>query len=186
MSWLTIYQSFSFNLYTKVFASLIGTGGALFNNSARRRVSSWTSECKICFVRSYFCSFCFVLVLLHATRNQARPSLLTKKQRSIMGGQSSGSSACSEESFVKMPTIKFTKLFINGEFIDSVSGKTFETIDPRTGEVITRVAEGDKEDVDLAVKAARAAFDHGPWPRLPGAVNIYLTPLCSSVLLFRP
>ncbi|PRQ45481.1 putative aldehyde dehydrogenase (NAD(P)(+)) [Rosa chinensis] len=86
-----------------------------------------------------------------------------------MGGQSEGSSTCSEESFVKMPTIKFTKLFINGEFIDSVSGKTFETIDPRTGEVITRVAEGDKEDVDLAVKAARAAFDHGPWPRLPGA-----------------
>ncbi|PRQ46597.1 putative aldehyde dehydrogenase (NAD(P)(+)) [Rosa chinensis] len=86
-----------------------------------------------------------------------------------MGGQSNGSSACSEESFVKMPTIKFTKLFINGEFVDSVSGKTFETIDPRTGELITRVAEGDKEDVDLAVKAARAAFDHGPWPRLPGA-----------------
>ncbi|XP_004287088.1 PREDICTED: aldehyde dehydrogenase family 2 member C4-like [Fragaria vesca subsp. vesca] len=78
------------------------------------------------------------------------------------------SNASSEESFVKLPTIKFTKLFINGEFVDSVSGKTFETIDPRTGEVITRVAEGDKEDVDLAVKAARAAFDHGTWPRLPG------------------
>ncbi|KAK9947720.1 hypothetical protein M0R45_003332 [Rubus argutus] len=75
----------------------------------------------------------------------------------------------SEESFVKMPTIKFTKLFINGEFVDSISGKTFETIDPRTGEVIIRVAEGDKEDVDLAVKAARTAFDHGRWPRMPGS-----------------
>nr|POF02685.1 aldehyde dehydrogenase family 2 member c4 [Quercus suber] len=48
-------------------------------------------------------------------------------------------------------------------------GKTFETIDPRTGEVIARIAEGDKEDVDLAVNAARHAFDDGPWPRLPGS-----------------
>ncbi|EXB37033.1 Aldehyde dehydrogenase family 2 member C4 [Morus notabilis] len=72
------------------------------------------------------------------------------------------------ESFVKMPTIKFTKLFINGEFVDSVSGKTFETRDPRNGEVIANIAEGDKEDVDLAVRVARAAFDHGPWPRMSG------------------
>ncbi|XP_023918659.1 aldehyde dehydrogenase family 2 member C4 [Quercus suber] len=72
------------------------------------------------------------------------------------------------DSFVKMPTIKFTKLFINGKFVDSISGKTFETIDPRTEEAITRVAEGDKEDIDLAVKAAREAFDNGPWPRLSG------------------
>ncbi|KAG9458685.1 hypothetical protein H6P81_003193 [Aristolochia fimbriata] len=70
---------------------------------------------------------------------------------------------------VKLPEVKFTKLFINGHFVDSVSGKTFETIDPRNGEVIARVAEGDKEDVDLAVKAARKAFDHGPWPRMSGA-----------------
>ncbi|KAK6944991.1 Aldehyde dehydrogenase domain [Dillenia turbinata] len=72
------------------------------------------------------------------------------------------------EAYAKIPKIKFTKLFINGEFVDSVSGKTFETIDPRSGEVIAEVAEGDKEDVDLAVKAARFAFDHGPWPRMPG------------------
>ncbi|KAG2713174.1 hypothetical protein I3760_04G163500 [Carya illinoinensis] len=82
-----------------------------------------------------------------------------------MGSRCDGSSAAS---FVKNPTIKFTKLFINGEFVDSISGKTFETIDPRTGEVITKIAEGDKEDVGSAVKAARQAFDHGPWPRLPG------------------
>ncbi|XP_042975404.1 aldehyde dehydrogenase family 2 member C4-like isoform X2 [Carya illinoinensis] len=82
-----------------------------------------------------------------------------------MGSHSDDSSA----SFVKNPTIKFTKLFINGEFVDSVSGKTFETIDPRTGKVTARIAEGDKEDVELAVKAARQAFDHGPWPRLPGS-----------------
>ncbi|XP_052180372.1 aldehyde dehydrogenase family 2 member C4-like [Diospyros lotus] len=74
----------------------------------------------------------------------------------------------SSESPVKIPEIKFTKLFIGGSFVDSASGKTFETVDPRTGEAIARVAEGDKEDVDLAVKAARDAFDHGPWPRLSG------------------
>ncbi|KNA03060.1 hypothetical protein SOVF_212760 [Spinacia oleracea] len=68
----------------------------------------------------------------------------------------------------KIPEIEFTKLFINGEFVDAVSGKTFETIDPRNGEVVAKVAEGDKEDVDLAVKAAREAFDHGPWPRMSG------------------
>ncbi|KAL0337431.1 UNVERIFIED_CONTAM: Aldehyde dehydrogenase family 2 member C4 [Sesamum calycinum] len=48
------------------------------------------------------------------------------------------------------------------------TGKTFESVDPRSGEVIAKIAEGEKEDVDLAVKAAREAFDSGPWPRLPG------------------
>ncbi|CAL5400315.1 unnamed protein product [Camellia sinensis] len=75
------------------------------------------------------------------------------------------------ESFVKIPDIKFTKLFINGNFVDSISGKTFGTINPRTGEQIARIAEGDKEDVNLAVKAARVAFDHGPWPRLSGSAR---------------
>ncbi|KAK3041658.1 hypothetical protein RJ639_001468 [Escallonia herrerae] len=83
-----------------------------------------------------------------------------------MAVESNGSSVCFGS---KLPDIKFTKLFINGEFVDALSGKTFETIDPRTGEVIARIAEGDAEDVDLAVKAARDAFDHGPWPRLPGS-----------------
>lgn len=71
----------------------------------------------------------------------------------------------------KIPAIKFTKLFINGEFVDAVSGKTFETIDPRTGEVISRIAEGDKEDIDLAVRAARHAFDNGQWPRMSGSAR---------------
>ncbi|RDX67720.1 Aldehyde dehydrogenase family 2 member C4, partial [Mucuna pruriens] len=62
----------------------------------------------------------------------------------------------------------FTKLFINGDFVDSLSGVEFETIDPRTGEVIARIAEGAKEDIDIAVEASRLAFDHGPWPRMPG------------------
>lgn len=56
-----------------------------------------------------------------------------------------------------------TKLLINGEWCNSVSGKTFPTINPATEEVIAQVAEADKADVDLAVKAARRAFDSGPW-----------------------
>ena len=61
-------------------------------------------------------------------------------------------------------------------------GKTFETVDPRTGEVITRVSEGNGEDIDLAVKAARHAFDHGPWPRLSGSVRVTTYFLFSSPL----
>ena len=56
------------------------------------------------------------------------------------------------------PEIKFTKLFINGEFVNSVSGKTFETINPSTGEKICDLQEGDKEDVEMAIKAAKTAF----------------------------
>src|SRR5438876_2176931 len=63
------------------------------------------------------------------------------------------------------PTVKVsaTKLLINNKWVDSASGKTFPTINPATGEVITRVAEADAADVDKAVSAARAAFDNGPW-----------------------
>lgn len=54
--------------------------------------------------------------------------------------------------------IKYTKLFINNEWVDSVSKKTFPTINPQDESVITQVAEGDKADIDLAVQAARKAF----------------------------
>ncbi|CAL2231376.1 unnamed protein product [Prunus armeniaca] len=47
-----------------------------------------------------------------------------------------------------------------------VSGKTFPTLDPRTGNVIAHVAEGDSEDINRAVSAARKAFDEGPWPKM--------------------
>lgn len=53
------------------------------------------------------------------------------------------------------------------------SGKTFPTLDPRTGEVIAQVAEGDARDIDLAVSAARNAFDEGPWPRMTAYVRTY-------------
>src|SRR5271170_6215471 len=55
------------------------------------------------------------------------------------------------------------KLFINGQWVDAASGKTFETPNPATGATLANVAEGDAEDIDRAVRAARAAFDEGPW-----------------------
>jgi phenylacetaldehyde dehydrogenase len=58
------------------------------------------------------------------------------------------------------------KMLIGGKWVDSVSGKTFETYNPATGEVLAHVAEGDKQDVDLAVRAARQAFETGPWPAM--------------------
>ena len=58
------------------------------------------------------------------------------------------------------------KLFINGKWVEAASGRTFATYNPATGEVLAQVAEGDRADIDLAVKAARAAFDTGPWRKL--------------------
>jgi phenylacetaldehyde dehydrogenase len=58
------------------------------------------------------------------------------------------------------------KMLINGNWVNSISGKTFPTYNPSTGEVLAQVAEGDREDIEQAVKAARKAFDHGPWRRL--------------------
>jgi len=55
---------------------------------------------------------------------------------------------------------------INGQWVDSISGKTFSTYDPATGKVLAQVAEGTAEDIGVAVSAARRAFDRGPWRRL--------------------
>jgi aldehyde dehydrogenase (NAD+) len=59
------------------------------------------------------------------------------------------------------PEIKFTQLFINNEWVDAESGKTFSTLNPATGEEIAKVQEGDKADVNKAVTAARTAFKLG-------------------------
>ena len=65
------------------------------------------------------------------------------------------------------PKVKIgqTRLLINGEWQDAADGRTFETINPVTEEVIAKVALGGREDVDRAVAAARRAFDEGPWRR---------------------
>jgi phenylacetaldehyde dehydrogenase len=55
------------------------------------------------------------------------------------------------------------KLLIDGKWVDAASGKTFASYNPATGDVLAHVADGDKEDADRAVKAARRAFESGPW-----------------------
>jgi len=57
-------------------------------------------------------------------------------------------------------------MLVGGKWVYAQSGKTFPTLNPATGEVICHVAEGDKADIDLAVKAARKAFESGPWARM--------------------
>ena len=64
------------------------------------------------------------------------------------------------------PEIRQTQCFIDGQWVPAVSGKTFETIDPATEEVIAQVAEGDAEDVDAAAKAARHALEEGEWSKM--------------------
>lgn len=67
---------------------------------------------------------------------------------------------------IRQPEIKTAGIFINNEFIQSESGKTFPTVNPATGEVICEVAEGDQADIDKAVGAASEAFRFGsPWRR---------------------
>jgi phenylacetaldehyde dehydrogenase len=68
----------------------------------------------------------------------------------------------SVETFIAAPR----QLFINGEWTDAASGKTFETPNPATGETLARVAEGDAEDINRAVRAARAAFEDSAWSRM--------------------
>src|SRR5215208_7139722 len=63
------------------------------------------------------------------------------------------------------PALKKYQLFIDGQWVDSESGKTFNTPNPATGEPLAEVAEGGKADIDKAVAAARRAFE-GKWSKL--------------------
>ncbi len=58
------------------------------------------------------------------------------------------------------------KLLINGKRVDAAGGETFEVLDPSDNSVLTRVPKGEKEDIDRAVKAARNAFENGPWRKM--------------------
>jgi phenylacetaldehyde dehydrogenase len=68
----------------------------------------------------------------------------------------------SVEQFIGAPR----QLFINGQWAAAASGKTFATPNPATGETLANIAEGDAEDIDRAVRAARKAFEEGPWSRM--------------------
>ncbi len=71
-----------------------------------------------------------------------------------------------ETSGKKQVKIRHTECFIDGRWVPAASGKTFATYNPATEEEIVQVAEGDKEDVDRAAKAARRAFETGPWSKM--------------------
>src|SRR5712664_513104 len=75
----------------------------------------------------------------------------------------------------------YKKMLIDGKWVDAASGKTFETRNPATGELLARVAEGDAEDINRAVAAARRAFA-GPWSRLkPNERQVLLLKLADLV-----
>ncbi|KAL3751719.1 hypothetical protein ACJRO7_012536 [Eucalyptus globulus] len=95
-------------------------------------------------------------------------ALLSRARKPLLGREikSYSTAAAIEEPINPGVTVNHTQLFINGQYVDSASGKTFPTFDPRTGEVIAHVAEGEAEDINRAVAAARKAFDEGPWPRM--------------------
>lgn len=78
-------------------------------------------------------------------------------------------SSASKSKIIKAPKVSDQKLFINGKWVNSISGKTFATLNPSTGQEICQVAEADSADVDLAVKAARKAFESGPWKKMSAA-----------------
>jgi phenylacetaldehyde dehydrogenase len=65
-------------------------------------------------------------------------------------------------SFLETPR----KMLIDGKWVAALSGKTFSTPNPATGEELATIAEGDREDINLAVKAARRAFESGPWRKM--------------------
>ncbi|XP_052183249.1 benzaldehyde dehydrogenase, mitochondrial-like [Diospyros lotus] len=95
-------------------------------------------------------------------------SLLSRGGNYFLGSgvQRFSTAAATEDPIAPPVQVTYTQLLIDGQFVDSASGKTFPTFDPRTGDVIAHVAEGETEDVNRAVSAARKAFDEGPWPKM--------------------
>ena len=59
-----------------------------------------------------------------------------------------------------------TQAFINGNYVEATTGKTFESVSPVDGKIITNVSECDIEDINKAVKAAREVFEKGSWSRM--------------------
>ena len=69
-----------------------------------------------------------------------------------------------QHNLARAGAIKFpTHAVIDGKLVAAKSGKTFDNVGPRDGKVVSKVAAGDVEDIDAAVKAARAAFEDGRW-----------------------
>src|SRR5262249_25699061 len=84
----------------------------------------------------------------------------------IAAGEATVMEAASVTPGVRHPFVdgSFKKLLIDGQWVEAASGKRFKSLNPATGDLLATVAEGDKEDIDRAVRAARRAFA-GPWSR---------------------
>jgi len=74
------------------------------------------------------------------------------------------------------------KHYIGGEWVSSSSADTFPVVNPATEDVINHIAAGSPEDIDAAVKAARRAFDEGPWPTMSGTERaVYLRKMAELI-----
>ncbi|UYV51479.1 aldehyde dehydrogenase [Priestia megaterium] len=73
----------------------------------------------------------------------------------------------SKEAVIEKMTVKDAKLFINGEYVDALSGQTFDTFNPATNEKLASVANGGTEDAKRAIDAAQRAFENGIWSKMP-------------------
>src|SRR5260370_31487322 len=78
--------------------------------------------------------------------------------------------------------VRHYQMLIGGEWVDAQSGRTFASINPYTGMVWAVVPEAGEADVDAAVRAARAAFDEGPWGRRTGTERARLMRQFAAVL----
>ncbi|MGH8932393.1 MAG: aldehyde dehydrogenase family protein, partial [Egibacteraceae bacterium] len=77
------------------------------------------------------------------------------------------------------------QLFIGGQWVDAASGETFDTPDPATGEKLATVAAGGAEDIDRAVRAARKAFEEGPWSTMTASARGRIVWKIGDLLLER-
>jgi len=78
--------------------------------------------------------------------------------------------------------LRHYQMLIGGEWVDAQSGRTFESINPYTGMVWAVVPEAGGADVDAAVRAARTAFDEGPWGRMTGTERARLIRRLAALL----
>src|SRR2546423_175105 len=78
--------------------------------------------------------------------------------------------------------VRHYQMLIGGEWVNAQSGGTFESINPYSGKVWAVVPEAGEADVDAAVRAARAAFDEGPWGRMTGTERARLIRRLAALL----
>src|SRR5579875_3807586 len=81
------------------------------------------------------------------------------------------------------PAVK--RLFIDNQWVEAASGRTFEDVNPATEQVLAHIAEADATDVDRAVRAARRAFDEGPWRQMRAAERSALLRRVGELILQR-